>query len=76
MGTYSVSTGYKIVNKCCDDQKPVNIGMLKEKWICKSCDADLEPTDKQWEFTKVSNREDIINDYYNESEWKSNGIYW
>ena len=32
--------------KCCNDQKPINIGMLTEKWVCKECDADLEPTDK------------------------------
>lgn len=75
MGTYSVKTGYKIVNKCCGDQKPVNIGMLREKWICKSCDADLEPTDKQWEFSKIQKDVDVSN-YYDEEDWRLNGIYW
>jgi len=32
-------------NKCCDKQTPINIGIMSEKWVCKVCDVDLEPTD-------------------------------
>ena len=38
---------------CCEKSSPVNIGLIREKWVCKECDADLEPTDTPGVFNKV-----------------------
>ena len=55
---------------CCTSMEPLNIGILTEKWVCKICDADLEPTDKIGIFNvkKVVSQKNDIKFTYDGSE--------
>jgi hypothetical protein len=58
--------------RCCCNPKPINIGILSEKWICKTCDSDLETTEHKGVFkpaVKDPDQEFKISTY-NDPVWK------